>query len=431
MEIYLATRTAGQYGGALKGKLRYFDRLIQDKLDNAGFVSTFDVLYLTLSYSPMYVLPGVVGIEIDYKNYYNTLPISRIDRRYKQIDITLKASEFSEYQQKIESVNYQHRLDIEERYKNIPETKLAKILIDKYLEAGEIINSKLKRGDRFDIDIFKHTLTSIKEQIDDNFINSTAEILANKIKTETISRAIEKRDQRKQNVSIKDKIIRDLRIYYFDLPEKEFYPYDYQYIEIFRNILRRKKLMCPTYHHLYIRAAKSMDDCLLHSSTIENWYIYGLSTIDYNNYIKQDNKKKEQISFNTIVNGLMDIATIDKLDITIIEEAIEEIKQKGLDTELEYATVENKKHKLTISYFSRSMEEKCPIYFTLLDKASGHYKKIEIGRAEHSRIHFWLQKVNLTNTHIKVKSSSSIAADVYLENMPRNMEFSIKDFINE
>ena len=91
MDIYISPRTAGRYGGGFKGDLRYFDQVIKEYL--GAFKSSFDEFWLTLDYPPMYVLPGVVGIENDYKKYYETLPVFRLDRKNKKIEISLKAPE--------------------------------------------------------------------------------------------------------------------------------------------------------------------------------------------------------------------------------------------------------------------------------------------------------------------------------------------------
>ncbi len=243
--------------------------------------------------------------------------------------------------------------------------------------------------------------------------------------------AIDLREQRKKVHKPKDKLIRDLRVYYTGLPQKALYPYDYQYSEIFKNLLKKKKFTCPTYHHLYIQVEKTIEDCLRRSIPMEDWYVYGIAVIDYEKYVKQAHKEKENIVVEIIVNGLKDIANIDGLDISIIDEVTNEVKQNGLDTELEYTTIEDKNHKLVISYLSKSMEEECPIYFSLTEKSSNNYRKVQIGRAEHSVIYYWLQKVILTKTQIKIKSSSSAAADVYLENKARNMTYEIKELLNE
>lgn len=233
MKIYLSPTTAGRYGGALKGNLRYLDKLIQLELDNSAFNSSFDELWLTLSYPPMYSILGLEKLVKDFKNHYDNLPYSRLSRRYKKIDITLKAPEFSEHFDKEDQSNYHGTFEIEEQYKNISEVELGKILVDKYLEAIAIINVKLEKDDIFNFDVFKKVLISIKNKIDVNFLESINQTLKEKELDDTIRRALEIREKRNKQEKPKDKLIRDLRVFCNGLPLKALYPYDYQYTEIF------------------------------------------------------------------------------------------------------------------------------------------------------------------------------------------------------
>lgn len=430
MKIYVSPNTAGRYGGALNGNLRYLPNVIQAKLDNSGFTSTFDELWLTLSYPPMYVLPGVVGMEKQFMEFYDKFPYSRLNRKLRKIQITLKAPEFSEHFDLKDLGEYSDQFDIENQFKNLSETDLAKILIDKYLEAGEIINSKLKKGDKFEFNSFTEVLASLRSKISNDFLADLNKEQTTKVKDEVLDRAKKVREERKRANKVKDKRVRDLRIYYNGLPNKALYPYDYQYIEIFRNLLRNSGLMCPTYHHLYIQVAKTFDDGLMNSFSFENWYVNGIAVINYEDYLSKSESEKEKIVVDVISNGLFDIAHTDNLDRTVIEKITDLVKVKGLDTELIFNRIENTNYILTISYHSRSMEEQCPIFFDVYDKKTKYSSKVEIGRADNSQIYFWLQKVTLSKNKIKVKSSGSIEAGVWLKDKPQAMEFDIEEIMN-
>jgi hypothetical protein len=430
MKIYVSPNTVGKSGGALNGNLRFLPNVIQAELDNSGFTSTFNEFWLTLSYPPMYVLPGVVSMVDKFFEFYNKFPYSRLDRRYKKIEIVLKAPEFSEHFDLKDQDRYSNRFEIESQYKNLSETDLGAILIDKYLEAGGIINSKIKKGDRFDFETFRAALLSIRSKISKDFLETTNAEQIIKVKDETLDRAIKIREERKRANKVKDKRVRDLRVYYNGLPNKALYPYDYQYTEIFRNLLRSNGLMCPTYHHLYIQVAKTFDDGLRNSFSIEDWYVNGISVLDYEDYLKRTESEKEKIVIDLISNGLLDIAIIDNLDDTIVKNIIDKVRKEGLDTELVFNKIESTNHVLTITYFSRSMEEQCPVFFNVMDKKTKKSNSIEIGRADNSQIYFWLQKVTLTKDKIKIKSSGSIEANVYLQDKPRTMEYSITEILN-
>ncbi len=430
MRIYVSPSTAGKYGGALNGNLRYLPNVVQSTLDNSGFTSTFNELWLTMSYPPMYVLPGVVGIEKQFFEYYSKLPHSRLDRKYKKVEITLKAPEFSEHFDLKDQNRYSNRFEIESQYRNLSETSLGVILIDKYLEAGEIINSKLKKDDEFDFENFRTALLSIRSKISKDFLETADSEQTVKVKDETLDRAIKIRAERKSANKVKDKRVRDLRVYYNGFPDNVLYPVDFQYIEIFRNLLRRSDLQCPRYHHLYIQASKTFEDGLRNSFSFEDWYVSGISVLNYEAYLKGTEQEKEKIVIDLISDGLIDIATIDNLDVSIIKNLTEKVKIKGLDTELVFDKIESRDYILTITYFSGSMEHQCPVFFSVLDKKTNRSNKIQIGRAQNFQIYFWLQKVTLTRGKIKVKSSSSIVADVALADKPRAMEFDIEEILN-
>src|SRR5690606_16037476 len=130
---------------------------------------------------------------------------------------------------------------------------------------------------------------------------------------------------------------------------------------------------------------------------------------------------KSEMVLKLISRGLKDIAELDGLDLNILNDAIDEIEVRKLDTELTFRTFENKRYELRITYLSRSMEEECPIFFNVREKETNKQKKIQIGRADNSQIYLWLQKVTLTNKLIKVKSSNSVRGQVWLQGKPRTM----------
>lgn len=425
MKIYLSPNTAGRAGGKLNNNLQYLDRYIQSELNKSEFKSTFEEFWLTLSYPPMYVLPGIVGMEIAFKNYYETLPYTRLNRKNKKIDITLKAPEFSEHCDKEDQKKYYNKFEIDSQFKNISEEELAKVLIDKFEEVGKIINSKLKKDDIFDYETFKNVLSNIKKKINPEFLLEIDFLQKKGVNDSVLNRALKLRDERKLVNKPKDKIIRDLRIYYGELPNKALYPYDYIYSEIFLNLLIREKLMCPAYHHLYIQVTQTMNEALKNSFSLEDWYVNGLVIFNYEQFQKLTEKEKEDKVFEIILSGLKDIATIDKLDIELINKVASQIQEKGVDTELLFKTVENSKYILTITYFSKSMEDECPIFLNLTDKMASITKRKQIGKVEKSKIYLWLQKITLTNKKIKIKSSNSIRGQVWLEGKETSLEFDI------
>lgn len=430
MKIYLSYSTAARGGGAtLKGTLKHLDRQIQTAINESAFKSSFDEVWFTLAYPPMYMSPGVLGMETDFMNSYNKLPNSRLNRRYRSIDVTVKAPEFSEHFDKEDQQDYSNKLSIAEEYKGIDELSLSGILIDKYLEAVDIISKKIKKGDEFNSESLRKILLSVKSKLTVESLHNFNRQEKVNIHDESVKRALDLRETRRSKRAPKNKVIRDLRVYYNNLPDKALYPYDYQYVEIFRNILASKQFKCPDYHHLYVQVAESEEEALKNSFALENWYANGISTLDYKEYLRKPENQKADIVFEVIVNGLKDLVEVDGLDGAILNETVTEIKKNKLETELTFGIYENKKYQLKITYLSRSMEEECPVFFHLYEKETGRNKKTQIGKADISQIYLWLQKVTLTNKVIRIRSSEAVRSQVWLRDKPRKMEFEISKLL--
>jgi hypothetical protein len=432
MKLYLSGQTTGQHGGFAKN-LPYFNNYIDEYLTSAGFDSSFEELSVRFAYPPTYIWKGIIGMEKEYKVWYDTFafPYSRLNRRYKTIDVLMKTPEFSESFESITKDAEQIYLDIEPQYKGILREEIAKIMVDKLIYAGEVINARLKKGDDFDFEKYKSILTQLKESITTELLDKIAIEQKEKLRANDLKKALIHREIRRNASNIKDKLIRDIRVYYKEsyIPLKGLYPYEYQYVDIFINTLQKHNFLCPIYHHLYIQIAQTEEEALMEAlSPIEDWYIYGISTLDYAQYCKVNEKEKEALIFDTIYRGLLDIVEIDKLDRNVFQKAVEEIKIKGLDTELIVKTVENQKYKLEVTYFSRNREEESPIYFTLTDKVTNQLSKKEIGRAENEQIFYWLQKITLTKKSIKVQAGNSPMANAWLKDKPRLLEFDYADF---
>jgi len=65
------------------------------------------------------------------------------------------------------------------------------------------------------------------------------------------------------------------------------------------------------------------------------------------------------------------------------------------------------------------------VFFNLTDKTTQQTKRTEIGRADKDQLYMWLQKISLLRKQVKVRSSASVRAGVWLKDMPMAMEFEI------
>lgn len=429
MKIYFSTGTFGKSSGGLKGNLYHLTNYIHSELANLNFNSNFEEFWFTLLYPPMFRASSDFGNETKFAGYYSKLPYCRINRKFKSINLTLKAPELSEYFEKEIIKESGNLIEIEEKFKNLDETQIAIAVIDKYFDAVSLIKSKLKSGDIFDAEIFINFLTDLKSKINPIFLEHLNSKQSEREHKQIIEKSLEKRKQRRLTDKPKDKAIRDIRVFYNSLPNKSLYPFDFQFIEIFLNLLSKKQFKCPTYHHLYIAVGQTFEEALKTAYAYEDWFIYGIATIEYDKYQGSNEKQKEEMVFEIISEGLLDIAKIDKLDIKSLEEVITEIKVKGIGTELIFQTIENNSHELIISYFSGTYENECPIFINIKDKATGKSKRLQIGKAQNYQIYDWLHNVKLTMGMILIKSGDSDRADMNLKNKPRTMEFKIAELL--
>ena len=398
MEVYITSNTACRSGGALNGNLRYLSRLISQELNKNGFQSSFDEFSVRFAYPPMYVLPGVVSLVTGYREWYDSLPYSRLDRRYKKIEISLQTPEFSEH------------FDKEEQ---------SQLLI-----AANIVGGKLKKDDDFDISQFEKILINIKDQITPQFLQKNHEKQSVEVENQRMSLALENRENRRVAENVYNKRIKDLRIYEEELPLKFFTPYNYQYSEIFLNLLSHEDLMCPNYDHIYLKIAPTEKEALLHSFGYD-FYQVGIAFLDDEKYEKSSEKIKEEMFLQATISALKDISGIDRLDLEKIDRVINIVKEKGLDIELIYRCIENAKFHLKITYFPKTLEEGSPVFLNITNKATQQIKRIEIGRIDYYKLHLWLQKITMTQKKITIKSSDSIRGQVWLKGNQTFMEFDL------
>lgn len=137
-------------------------------------------------------------------------------------------------------------------------------------------------------------------------------------------------------------------------------------------------------------------------------------------------KEKEKKVFETICSGLRDIAGIDKLDKDILKEVIAEIQEKGLATELIYYSGKNEDYEVTISYFAGTWEEGYTIYLSVKEQSSGKEMKKILGKASDSgELHYWLNKITLTNSMLRIESGKSFKASLYVKDQLKLLKFKL------
>lgn len=202
-------------------------------------------------------------------------------------------------------------------------------------EFGEIfrlLEQKKKASDYFDTEKTLQLLSELAQELKTklDFYNEKAE---QAIEKERIERAKQDREERLQTSAPHTRLIRDIRLYYaFENQELKqhnyFSPYNIQLCEKICERLRQKKFRLPSYDHLYIQVSESFDKALSHAIRAEKWLVYGVSVLENPlTYSSLPQKEKKQVVFHLIKQGLLDIAQIDRLDTSILNEVLDEIEK--------------------------------------------------------------------------------------------------------
>ncbi|MBS1511736.1 MAG: hypothetical protein JST86_12895 [Bacteroidetes bacterium] len=428
MKIRLYSRTADSGGGLLKDNLASLDDYIQQKLDQSAFQSSFNELSLTIFCPSKYVDSAFKRMEDIFNEHYATLPYCRVNRRFKSIAISLKAPEFSTYFQTDDQKQNSGKFSDQTEFKDLSEVDLAKTLIDKYSEAIQFIKTKIKKEDIFDFEIIESVLSGIKEKISSQFLNE----ITNITKTDNHNRAIafskSNRRERLHNNTEADTLIRDIRLYFaYKLPPSLLYLN--RFANLVLRLLNNKEFKCPGYHHLYISIADTREEALKKAIIVEDWYTFGVAVLAEDTLVKASHDKQQKLILQAIEEGLLDIATLDKLNKSKIQEAIKEAAEIGVLTEIPFKVKENKRFAFAISTKTVLGLNEEEIFFTILDKESGLIVKWKFGQENIFLIGGWFGTLNVTNKKITIKPRAYM--DMVLKDRPKIIEIDVLKELND
>ncbi len=360
--------------------------------------------------------------------HYDKLPFSQLNRRNRKIEIVLQAPGFSEHFDGRERLNHINKFDIPDNIKGLSETQLAKILVDKYFEAIQIIKSKVKKDDVFDFDTFENVLNSVQQKITPDFLqmnSAQGEVKRQEAQIKFSETGREKRQ--KQNLP-NDTLIRDLRLYYvYQLPSNLFYLN--RFADIVLQLLIEKDFKCPKYHHLYISIADTRAEALKRARVLEDWFTFGIAVLREETLINAGHAEQQNLVLDAIAEGLLDIAELDKLDKTKISEAINEARNIGVLSEIDFKAKENNKIAFVISTKAILGHNENEIYFTIIDKVKNRSVKWKFGQENIFLIAGWFGTINVTNKKITIKPRANM--DLVLEGKQKIIEIDVERELSE
>ncbi|MDR2905896.1 MAG: hypothetical protein LBU73_08080 [Helicobacteraceae bacterium] len=295
MWIHFNKSSYGSYGGGLNEPFRYFGRILSDKFQTENIEFPYGEIEICLTF----LSPKDDQKHIDW---FNKLPYYYRGKTMVRVVLPMVEEE-----------------------KNLTD------VFQLIYKAFDIIISKKKKSDIYDAEKLKSTLILLEKELQTTDLRELNSKYENLLRQEAIERHIRERIIREQTNDEKKRLIYDLRFYY-SLPNTEklyFSPYDNRFCGRILEKLREKKFRLPNYTHLYIIVSDAFENALYEAVRAENWFVYGIAVLEnYADYPAKEEIEKQRIVFDLIKQGLYDIAKIDKLDIKILNEALDEVEQK-------------------------------------------------------------------------------------------------------
>jgi len=196
-----------------------------------------------------------------------------------------------------------------------------------------MIASKKRESDNLDTERIKANLLQLERElqtIDLWELHSNYELLR---RQKIVERSRQERTLREQSVVEQNRLIRDVRLYYHfeNIGVKYFHPYDEHLCYLIREKLREKKFRIPGYTHMYVQVSDTLENALYRASKLETWNVCGVAILeDFGSYATKNEADKKRIVFDLIKQGLYDIAHIDKLDMSMLNEVLDEVERGEL-----------------------------------------------------------------------------------------------------
>jgi hypothetical protein len=235
----------------------------------------------------------------------------------------------------------------------------------------------------------------------------------------------------KINPKLLNKKIIGVRVYdHFD--RNAVSPYSYIYSQLFSNLLRKAEVKSPGYQEIYFSIAETME-LAKQSFALETWHKYTYSTLNLSQYQQSDEEGKSKMVFKSMCEGLKLITDFDHLEKEKIEGVIDYITRNGIDTELVYATAQNKDYKVEIVYHvPHSHLTKADFKLRLTDINTNSTGILTIDKFDIDYAPFSIGKIHLNKKEVVIKGRNSLKAEISrnVDKLPSEYRFSIDEIIN-
>lgn len=210
-------------------------------------------------------------------------------------------------------------------------------------------------------------------------------------------------------------------------------PYSYIYSQLFSNLLRRAEVKSPDYEEIYFSIAETMEQAK-QSFALETWYKYTYSTLNLSQYKQSDEEGKSKMVFNSMCAGLRMITDFDHLEKEKIEGVIKYLNRNGIDTELVYATDQNKDYLVEIVYnVPHSHLTKAEFKLRLTEINTSSTGIVAIDKLDIDYAPFSIGKIQLKKNEVVIKGRNSLKAEVSrnIDKLPSEYRFRIDEILKQ
>ncbi|QSW88668.1 hypothetical protein J0383_20805 [Flavobacterium endoglycinae] len=298
MDIYFIKSGYNSYGGGFKAPFTHLGRIISDRFEAEKIEFSFQEIEIQLAIFSN--KPKGNNKEV-YTNWFNKLPVYY--RGKSMVRVTLPI--------------FKNEEDLNDIFKWIH-------------EVFEIIARKKKKDDVLNVERMKEVLILLETELNKTDLWELNKKYESILRQETIAKRLKERTERQNRVIENKRLIYDLRFYYrFENIDKLYFtPYDHRLCNKILEKLRERKFRLPDYTHIYLSISNSFENALYEAVRVETWFAYGVAVLEnYTDYENKNEKEKQRIVFDLLKQGLHDIANIDKLDMDVLNEVLNEVEQ--------------------------------------------------------------------------------------------------------
>ncbi|MDO5691458.1 MAG: hypothetical protein Q4G70_03120 [Pseudomonadota bacterium] len=313
------------------------------RLEQRGWTSSVAELTVNMMYPAHRAHKSLQDELGTYAQWYAKLPLVRWTKQRSHVSVTLAAPGLAPAMRRRRSESdwvpaaEMVEVDAGEQGGVHGDTEHAAILaawLDAMGQVADLIERKCKPGDVFDGALFRQTLDDMRA-LDEAQCRAISGELERQRDDSVLAFAHAYREERRQQAAARTeaprRLIQDIR-FYFRLDG-----YDYALfgsdLDLCGNILRRlrvRKFRLPRYTDLYVQVAQTPEEALRRSGRPPlTWYVSGPAVLaDPAAFARLPAPQKRRQVFGLIETALMDIATIDRLDIATLRDVLDEVARE-------------------------------------------------------------------------------------------------------